>query len=547
MSAVVKFVKDVVKGAGDVVGDVFESAGDAVESVGDAIADAGSWVNDNVVQPILDDPIGFTVTTVAGIYFGPVGAFVAQTAVSKSHGDSWDDSLKSGATAGVAQWAGNAASNYAKTGNFGSSIASATDDAISSIYKSGADDVVTGALNANQVNVFGADDFMGPSQPYSYADDLMGPSAPSQYDDLFNQTKVPKDPFSMADDITENADEFFDAAKSKAAMPETLELKSTAYEAPEPVFDIGKSINESGGYKPFIPDDMPANVPPPIVDKSIDSILIDDRSFPGDPSDAINRAGTEIVERGTWAQPGETSFGTAASNLGSAISETVGSWVWDGAKWVWDNPMTALLGATALLGSGGGGPGDDGGKKTTTTDDNKTESDKDFYSDLEQLTLNRSRQADPFGRSENPYESDIYKYAMKGGEHQFYTPTTYDSSTPVQAATGGSIGALNSQQLPYYRYGAMPMAMAQGGYAQGGLNSVKEDGRSDHIPAMLSDGEYVIDAETVALLGNGSNKAGANRLEQMRQGIRKQKGGALSKGQFSPNARSPLSYIKQRG
>lgn len=88
--------------------------------------------------------------------------------------------------------------------------------------------------------------------------------------------------------------------------------------------------------------------------------------------------------------------------------------------------------------------------------------------------------------------------------------------------------------------------MATGGYASGGLKSLKHDGRSDHIPAMLSDGEYVLDAETVALLGNGSNEAGANRLEGMRQEIRKQKGKALSKGKFSSNAKSPLAYIKQK-
>jgi len=70
------------------------------------------------------------------------------------------------------------------------------------------------------------------------------------------------------------------------------------------------------------------------------------------------------------------------------------------------------------------------------------------------------------------------------------------------------------------------------------------DGRSDSIDAKLSDGEYVIDAETVALLGNGSTKAGAAMLDQMRQGLRKQKGKALAKGKFSPNAKAPLAYMK---
>ena len=70
-------------------------------------------------------------------------------------------------------------------------------------------------------------------------------------------------------------------------------------------------------------------------------------------------------------------------------------------------------------------------------------------------------------------------------------------------------------------------------------------GRSDEIPAYLSDGEYVIDAETVALLGDGSNKAGAEMLNGMRENVRSHKGQALSKGQFSPNAKSPLQYLKR--
>jgi hypothetical protein len=88
--------------------------------------------------------------------------------------------------------------------------------------------------------------------------------------------------------------------------------------------------------------------------------------------------------------------------------------------------------------------------------------------------------------------------------------------------------------------------MAQGGalsavarFAQGAGS-----GRADTIDAKLSDGEYVIDAETVAMLGDGSNKEGAKRLDAMRGSIRSHKGKALARGKFSPNARSPLSYLK---
>lgn len=68
-------------------------------------------------------------------------------------------------------------------------------------------------------------------------------------------------------------------------------------------------------------------------------------------------------------------------------------------------------------------------------------------------------------------------------------------------------------------------------------------GRSDDIPAVLSDGEYVMDAETVALLGDGSSKAGAEKLDQLRVNLRRHKGANLAKGRFSVNAKSPEKYL----
>lgn len=53
-----------------------------------------------------------------------------------------------------------------------------------------------------------------------------------------------------------------------------------------------------------------------------------------------------------------------------------------------------------------------------------------------------------------------------------------------------------------------------GYYAQGGGT-----GQSDDIPAMLHDGDYVMDADTVASLGDGSSKAGAEVLEKMRKQV----------------------------
>lgn len=121
----------------------------------------------------------------------------------------------------------------------------------------------------------------------------------------------------------------------------------------------------------------------------------------------------------------------------------------------------------------------------------------------------------------------------------------------AQGAMPGSMpqrrqGPINrNPKTAYYQYGTPP-AMAMGG-----LNMVRSmnvgggaDGRSDDVDALLSDGEYVIDAETVAMLGNGSSEAGASRLDQMREQVRKHKGQNLSKGKISPDAKSPLAYLK---
>ena len=83
---------------------------------------------------------------------------------------------------------------------------------------------------------------------------------------------------------------------------------------------------------------------------------------------------------------------------------------------------------------------------------------------------------------------------------------------------------------------------AKGGRTKFAVNG-PGTGRSDDIPAVLSDGEYVIDAETVALLGDGSSKAGAKKLDELRVKVRKHKGQKLAKGRFSANAKKPEAYL----
>ncbi len=118
--------------------------------------------------------------------------------------------------------------------------------------------------------------------------------------------------------------------------------------------------------------------------------------------------------------------------------------------------------------------------------------------------------------------------------------------------SGLSLNQYMAQAWPQITGGAYNQTVQRPGYARGGaLSQVARmargsgSGRADTIDAKLSDGEYVMDAETVAMLGDGSTKEGARRLDQMRTSLRSHKGKALAKGKFSPNAKSPLSYLKE--
>jgi hypothetical protein len=94
----------------------------------------------------------------------------------------------------------------------------------------------------------------------------------------------------------------------------------------------------------------------------------------------------------------------------------------------------------------------------------------------------------------------------------------------VTGIGGLAHGGLPSQQHPDAPDGHNPEFITgkTGFYARG-----KGTGQSDDIPAMLHEGDFVLDADTVSAFGDGSSKAGAGRLEQFRQSlpVRKAAGG----------------------
>jgi hypothetical protein len=117
---------------------------------------------------------------------------------------------------------------------------------------------------------------------------------------------------------------------------------------------------------------------------------------------------------------------------------------------------------------------------------------------------------------------------------------------------------MTKRNVDYNLPGYNPKFVAEGGsieghnpqfFSEGGLGSLENryvngegNGTSDEVPAMLANGEFVIPADVVAALGNGSNEAGAGVLDQFLQTIREHRQNHDSK-ELPPDSKGPLAYL----
>jgi hypothetical protein len=226
---------------------------------------------------------------------------------------------------------------------------------------------------------------------------------------------------------------------------------------------------------------------------------------------------------------------SSASAANAAGSAAAGS--------LWDKVVNNIIGGFGGSGYSGVVPKEDLGSQTFPIN-------PDLESGGSTDTTNWESEGEPTIDDYSGSSANLYELPYANG----------GMATPLMA-DGGDI-----EPPSFYTYGTsvdprqIMNNMAHGGRPQGGLHvPVVEgrhdyragarvmgpgDGQSDDIPAMLADGEYVIDAETVAQLGNGSSKAGSDMLDKFREEIRAHKRSApVTK--IPPQSKSPLQYLKQ--
>jgi hypothetical protein len=143
-------------------------------------------------------------------------------------------------------------------------------------------------------------------------------------------------------------------------------------------------------------------------------------------------------------------------------------------------------------------------------------------------------------------EANLMQLGLGNLNAGFNEPRPFAMGGQIDDELGGDYSAMGMDQ------GNLQKGLFGMGYAAGGVPrflSGGGDGMSDSIPATiegkqearLADGEFVIPADVVSHLGNGSSKAGAKQLYSMMDKIRKARTGNPKQGkQINPRKYLPV-------
>lgn len=240
------------------------------------------------------------------------------------------------------------------------------------------------------------------------------------------------------------------------------------------------------------------------------------------------------------------SFFRSPEAMGKGVSNLMGGSTYDqaatafGTKAGMGSAGAALMGTTGMMGV------DEAEKQLKTEKAAGAISDATYQEQMNRIAAAKAS-------AEKAIKEHPYQFAMGGEVNPPDDQTGMDNGSPVNFgfggvsamnyALGGDISTptgMNVQQnnMRYATGGNVNAAVGAPRFLSGG-----GDGMSDSIQATiggkrearLADGEFVVPADVVSGLGNGSSKAGANQLYAMMDRVRKSRTGTTKQGkQINP-------------
>jgi len=265
---------------------------------------------------------------------------------------------------------------------------------------------------------------------------------------------------------------------------------------------------------------------------------------PGTATDTTGSGGTTGTTGGSATTGGATTGG-ATTGTGTGAGTGTGTGTGTGG--------TGTGTGTGGVGSGTGGTGTGGYNSWA----NVYGINQNQYGGIKNLTPGLTEKMD-YTLSGLPSDIDNINPMIEAP--QFATGGTTTDSSSTSGISGSLTPGLSKAQINYILTGlpgANITTHAEGGsighnpqfFSEGGLSSMENkfvtgdgDGTSDSVPAMLANGEFVIPADVVSSLGNGSNEAGASVVDQFLQSIRDHKHSKGSKD-LPPDSKGPLAYL----
>ena len=566
MSAVVEFVSDVVGDVADVTFGAVEDVLDfAVEQIVEPVAD----VVTQTIEQAIEDPIG-TIAIAASIAFPPMAPLI-MGANTIAHGGSLEDALLSAGTAyvggqvaqGVGSAVGSAATEAgleaatAKTfGNIAGNVASTTvrgGDPLMALVSGG----VGAGVNELTGQIEGFDELPASAQravKTVMASELLGRdptnalvnqalnlgiktameyTPPTTGDGTVNFADYPVQDFGEG-----NAEKYLDEyQKSLLEMAESGGY-STQWVADEEgnrtlTYDDGSTITvDPFGYvagttnatdTPYVGTSSPSSGLPTFnfslgqtggggTSRATGAL----RSV-GTPSQQPTQRIAAPQRAPTPSSSGLSSLGDTAFGTGSALS----------------NLKAGLFAAKSM----------DGTFQDPLAEFRRVQQQKPtIYDDSFEQPQMQTPASTP---------SPVYTYGQEqsiddilGSKPGVLAFASGGLATPLMAS-GGSTGTRHGR---YAQGGLSTPMVASGGkmrvdFRKGDAVTGEGDGQSDDIPAMLADGEFVFPADVVAAIGNGSTKAGSDKLYDMMHGIRSHVRSAKPKD-LPPEIKSPLAFLK---